>query len=181
MFLAGGAEKSIDTEDVAMKAFGIASAKFSWKKYPDQIDLEAVRVALRHASEPQHGSLVAGSMDTGWMLTPVGINWAQRASDMMGEQQTRGVRRGSLLASQKAERERLLTTSAWQKYSTSISDEISIHDFHAFVRVNEYSSRKKYAERINILRIACEEDAELSDLINFLDRQFGANYRRGDP
>ena len=46
MYLLGGETRRVDTEDIAVKANELAPGRFAWKKYPDQINLEA------HSSVP---------------------------------------------------------------------------------------------------------------------------------
>jgi len=74
----GGAERWVDTEDIAVRARELAPEAFSWRKYPDQIDLDGVRVALYDAAKPSYGGLVEGSVRTGWSLSPPGVEWARR-------------------------------------------------------------------------------------------------------
>ena len=38
----GGAQRAVDTEDVAVEAHKLAPGRFSWRKYPDQINLELI-------------------------------------------------------------------------------------------------------------------------------------------
>ena len=45
-YLAGGAQRLVDTEDIAIKANDLAPGRFSWRKYPDQINIESVRKRL---------------------------------------------------------------------------------------------------------------------------------------
>ena len=47
VFLLGGALHHIHLEDVAMKAGELSPKAFRWKKYPEQINLEAVRISLK--------------------------------------------------------------------------------------------------------------------------------------
>jgi hypothetical protein len=177
VYLAGGADKAVHTEDAAIKAFELAPHRFSWKKYPEKIDLEAVRVALRHAGEQQYGELVKGSIETGWMLTPAGLAFAEAAASQLEARTTTQARRGSRQAAMDAERERLFQTAAWRKFQQVGLDDISVHDFHSFARVNEYTSRQKYEERIGILRIATQMQPELAALVDALDKRFGGEYR----
>lgn len=72
---AGGRDGPVDTEDIAMKAYEIAPAIFSWRKYPEQVNLDGVRVALTDAVKPANGALVEGSLRTGWLLTDRGLAW----------------------------------------------------------------------------------------------------------
>src|SRR5262245_4834111 len=66
VFLLGGDEQVVDTEDVAMKVNAIAPGRFSWRKYPEQVNLELVRVFLSDAKKPEFGGLVSGSGARGW-------------------------------------------------------------------------------------------------------------------
>ncbi len=72
----GGAEKVIDTEDAAIASHEIDRDAFGWKKYPDRVDLDAVRTTLRHEGEGKVPR-IEGSIQTGWHLTPRGIAWVE--------------------------------------------------------------------------------------------------------
>src|SRR5262245_10132144 len=80
----GGAQTVLDTEDVAMEAHRLAPGGFAWKKYPDQINLELIRVFLSDAAKSKIG-LVIGSGRTGWRLTQRGLKWAEQASKTFDE------------------------------------------------------------------------------------------------
>src|SRR5688572_19111621 len=95
----GGARRFIDTEDIAKKAAEIAPARFAWRKYPDQINLELVRVALSDAKKAENNNLLDGSGRKGWTLTPAGLKWAtQHSAELVSADLQRtgaGPRRGS--------------------------------------------------------------------------------------
>lgn len=80
---AGGRSGAVDTEDVAMRAYQLAPSHFAWRKYPDQVNLDGVRVALTDAVKPKHGALVEGSLKSGWLLTTAGVGWADRNADRL--------------------------------------------------------------------------------------------------
>src|SRR5438132_13427511 len=82
LYRLGGAQRAIDTEDVAMEAHRIGPGWFSWKKYLDQINLELVRINLVHAKE---NGLAIGLGRTGWRLTQKGLKWAEQAPKMSGD------------------------------------------------------------------------------------------------
>lgn len=73
----GRSDSPADTEDVAVAAHDLAPGSFSWKKYPDQIDLDSVRVTLYDACKEKYGGLARGSVAEGWLLTPAGIRWLE--------------------------------------------------------------------------------------------------------
>src|SRR4051794_31005847 len=68
----GGGRRAVDTEDIAMRAAQVAPKLFRWKKYPEQIDLEAVRLGLK-GNKAHSPPYVTGSIRTGWQLTVDGL------------------------------------------------------------------------------------------------------------
>jgi hypothetical protein len=78
----GGASKVIDTEDAAIASHRIDADAFGWKKYRDRVDLDLVRMTLRHEGEAKHPR-IEGSIQNGWHLTPGGITWVETNSDLV--------------------------------------------------------------------------------------------------
>ncbi|WP_159698332.1 hypothetical protein [Arthrobacter sp. 18067] len=72
----GGASTVIDTEDAAIAAHAIDRRAFGWKKYPERVDLDAVRTTLRHEGEGREPR-IEGSIQKGWHLTPRGVDWIE--------------------------------------------------------------------------------------------------------
>lgn len=70
----GGASRVIDTEDAAIATHALDRLAFGWKKYPDRVDLDAVRTTLRHEGESREPR-IEGSIQNGWHLTPHGVSW----------------------------------------------------------------------------------------------------------
>src|SRR3712207_1083144 len=68
----GGERRAVHTEDVAMRAAQVAPKAFRWKRYPEQVHLERVRVALMHNKEDSP-ALVSGGGRDGWQLTQEGL------------------------------------------------------------------------------------------------------------
>ena len=57
VYLLGGASQFIDTEDIAMKANEIAPGRFTWRKYPQQINIENITAFLWDAKKPKNWQL----------------------------------------------------------------------------------------------------------------------------
>src|SRR5271170_2535989 len=115
VYLLGHGQRAIDTEDVAVEAHRLAPGRFSWKKYPGQINLELIRVYLSDAKIK--GELLIGSHRTGWKLTQRGLKWAQQvAKDIENIQtsRTRAQLRSGSIDEQRyhRERSRILSTEA---------------------------------------------------------------------
>ena len=169
LYLVGGQSAYVDTEDIAIKAYELAPEKFSWRKHRDRIDLEATRVALRHATEAADGPLVSGGAASGWMLTPNGLQLAAR----VGEQIPNAApRRGSEDARLAAERDRIKSTAAWRKFAAKELESINVHDFRLLLRVNEYFPPAKIRERISMLENAAQTDPQIVELLRELRARF---------
>ena len=81
VFLTGGDSKTVDTEDVAVKANELAPGRFTWRKYKDQINIEIVRAFLSDAKKPKYGCLLTGAGKNGWMLTEAGVQFVRQHVD----------------------------------------------------------------------------------------------------
>jgi hypothetical protein len=84
LYALGGEGGPVSTEDVAVKANEIAPGRFAWKKYPEQINLEHVRVFLTDAKKEKNGRLVGGGNATGWVLSDRGLELAKRRAPLLG-------------------------------------------------------------------------------------------------
>ena len=61
VFLLGGESNYIDTEDIAVKVNELAPGRFTWRKYPHQINIDNVRKRLSDAKNPRKGGYVAAA------------------------------------------------------------------------------------------------------------------------
>lgn len=120
VYLLGGDQRPVDTEDVAVRVNQLAPGRFTWSKYPDQINLELVRVFLSDAKKGDT-ALVAGSGRKGWTLTSAGLRWASKnAAQLLNEDVSRerdGRVAGSIDQGRwRRERSRVMATNAWAKW-----------------------------------------------------------------
>ena len=102
LYILGGINKRIHTEDITLKCFKLAPSKFSWTKYPKYPDLQPVRFALEKAKKSKKGDLVEGESDNkknkigGWRLTTSGIAWIKnnkvRIESFLGQKKPLGDR-----------------------------------------------------------------------------------------
>lgn len=161
----------VDTEDVALKVHELAPGRFSWRKHPDQINLELVRVALSDARKPESGSLVAGKGRSGWSLTTAGQRWAEEhATRLLNADLTleRAERTAGSVDERRWQRERarLLTTDAWQAWAVeSDPDAITREAACDLFRIDRYVVGRAREIKINRLREMFAEDEELSSFI----------------
>ncbi len=162
LFQLGAAERAIDTEDLAMKVAELAPGRFRWKKHPEQIDLEAVRLSVKNLLRDKP-AFVTGSMRNGWMLTPAGLSWCAR---MSGQQRAVGPDHGTDGAVL------LRQTDAYRKFEQEKGEEITVHDVRRFLRVDEYTSTRRRKERVQAVINTAHDDQQLSTLVRYLQANF---------
>ena len=171
--LLGGDTTHVDREDVAIKVNDIAPGQFSWRKYPERIDLDAVGGTLRTAKKPLNGGLVVGNNTKGWMLSPAGLKWIKTVDlGAVDNELPTKHRKASISANQELERSRLLNTKAYNLFVEDKSKEITVQDFYEFARVNEYFQIKTRQRRYAIIANAVSDDETLSDLWDLLQTKF---------
>lgn len=159
----GGAAERIDTEDVAVRANELAPGRLTWRKYPQQINLELVRVFLSDAKKPAYGSAVIGTGRTGWMLSERGavraLFLARQAPLAPGAVRPR---HGTAADQrQRAERSWLLGHRALQDLRAKGPDALSARDLESLFRMDEYVVGEARERRIaRVLASVCD-DAEL--------------------
>lgn len=177
LFLLGGAEKPVDTEDIAMKVHELDPTRFPWRKYPSQINLELVRVALSDAAkDKKDGRLTSGSGARGWTLTREGLAWAQEALEArifeIAEQPR--IRRTKSRSESQLRREhaRLLSTDAWMCWSDGKGQVTSRHAREVF-RVDSYTSPEVRTQKIVRMIDLFQKDQQISLFLDALADAFG--------
>ncbi len=169
VYLLGGDSQYVDTEDVAVKANEIAPGRFTWRKYPGQINIETVRKRLWDAMKPEKGGLLEGSERRGWVLTDKGLAYVRehlpqlKAYDLSGQRLSVGEARW-----RERQRLRLLSSNAYAKYRNGEVHSVTKQDLEAFFMVDDYVDG--VARRRRVLRIcrAFESDPDLGQAVRTL-------------
>lgn len=174
VFLLGGDQHVVDTEDVAVRASQLAPGRFSWRKHADQINLELIRVFLSDAKKKNNGALLAGSGRTGWTLTAAGQDWARHrgqaflGSDLRRERKDK--RADSATEGRwRRERTRIVASAAWRKWSSE-RDTVSKREAEDVFRIDTYALGRIRDLKIGRLREMFQADAELSEFIQGMAR-----------
>ena len=161
----GGALRHIHLEDVAMKAAKLSPRRFCWRKYPDQINLESVRLTLKNELRIPNRR-VLGSIRDGWMLTPNGLSWCLTAASSRDNQ--------SLIDELHREIDRAKKTTAFSKTIGGRGGKVSVLDVENLIRVNDYFTARDRRERILALANAAVLDSQLRLVLTNL-REKGFN------
>jgi hypothetical protein len=166
VYLLGGAQKRVDTEDVAIEVFGLAPKRFSWRKYPDQINLELVRVYLSDAKGVERGELLVGSGRTGWSLTRKGLTWVRAAEAELSERHQVASDRqsgaGSIDANRRArERKRILSMPAWSRWASG-DRSVVVDEAREVFRIDSYSTPSVREAKMTRMRAMFSDDEQIS-------------------
>ncbi|MBM4185637.1 MAG: hypothetical protein FJ207_15695 [Gemmatimonadetes bacterium] len=172
LYTLGGAGTAVDTEDVAFRAHQMAPERFSWRKYPVQINLELVRVALNDARKKEAGRLVSGTGRSGWSLTVTGHRWAEqnlgrvKSANLSRRRQDRTA--GSIDERRwQRERLRVLDTVAWRRWSEKQDrSDITSEAAADLYRVDRYVLGRAREMKVNRLRDMFHDDQELAPFLD---------------
>lgn len=164
VYMLGGDQTPVDTEDAAMKANELAPGRFTWRKYPDQINLEHVRVSLSDAKQSKSSNLLAGGGPKGWHLTPAGAVWASRnayravAGSAGRERVDRDFERR-----RRNEEVRIHSLPAWAKFTAG--EGVSVREAEAVFRVSEYVQGHRRQQLVDRGRSLFIDQEELSPFV----------------
>ena len=173
VYLLGGLNKFVDTEDVAVKAFEIAPERFSWKKYPDQINLELVRVSLSDAKKPEKGEHLFGSGRRGWSLTVNGRDWISANPDLLERDLAfrESVPRAGSVDVIRASREskRVRSTGAWEQWEINKHSVTAAQAKEVF-RIDSYTKPEMLDLKLHRLLKLLGDEAILSEFLKEMSR-----------
>ena len=170
-YLAGAESKLADTEDIAIKANELAPGRFSWRKYKEQINIDAVRKRLWYATKPEKGAYLIGSEKVGWRLTKAGFDFANHyisAGNMAQPNRARASQ--AERTAQTREIKRMMAEDAFQKVRLGQTASITRSEAERFFRIDDYVTGKARMAKIERFRIIAAENSELAQAINILSR-----------
>lgn len=169
VYLLGGSNKYVDTEDVAMKCNEIAKGQFTWKKYKDQINLKLVETFLWDATKDAYGGLLIGSGRKGWRLSSNGISWMADSGESILKSKNFNVDEdkasaGSIDTVRKTREERRIKgLNAWKRWLDN--QDILIKDAQEIFRIDDYITGKMIDVKIARLKSLFYNDEELKDFL----------------
>jgi hypothetical protein len=177
VYLLGGAQKRVDTEDVAIKVFDLAPKRFGWRKYPSQINLELVRVYLSAAKNVKLGELLVGSGRTGWSLTRKGLTWLRSAESELQERHLVAANKqstaGSIDAKRRArERKRILSMPAWSRWANG-DGSVATDEAREVFRIDSYSTASVREAKMTRMRAMLSDDEQISAFLAALSKAIG--------
>lgn len=178
VYLLGGGTQRVDTEDIAVKANELVPARFTWRKYPSQINIDTVRKRLWDAMAPAKGQYLAGSEKQGWLLTSAGLKFAAEniglVSSVNLSKERMGLKERQWLRS---ERVRMLTSAAFAKIQTGRTESVTTQEAEEFFRLDAYVTNPAREQKIIRALTVFGNDRELGEIVKILTRkvQSGGN------
>ena len=160
----GGGTDSKDTEDIAVKSNEIAPGRFAWRKYKDQINLDAVRKRLWDAKKKWN--FITGSETDGWMLTEDGLRFARSSIPT--------IKQGNLFRMPLNEKEKrwrrrekvwLHACDAYLKFTRRDIPSISQRDAEYVFRIDEYVTGDARSKKIHRLLNVFSEDESITSFL----------------
>jgi hypothetical protein len=160
-FRVGAVGVHADTEDIAVKANEIGPGRFTWKKYPEQINIDTVRKRLWDARKRGH---LAGSERDGWLLTESGATFARQHKRKLGAAKTI---RMSLNERKwrRMEKARLLSTAAHLKFNSGEASFITAREAQGFFRIDAYVGESAMEDKILRIVNTFSNDREIGPTI----------------
>jgi hypothetical protein len=167
LYLEGGELRPVDTEDIAMRVNALLPGRFTWRKFPDQIDLNSVMISLRHAKRVQNGKLVAGDASSGWRLTDSGVESARAVMHQVGQHSAQDPARTRAEARwARLERNRLLAEAAFVKFKAGETSAITLGDAEKFFRLDDYIQGDRRATFVTRICSVFGRDPELASAVS---------------
>lgn len=184
LYLLGGWQKRIHTEDVALKCYELAPSKFSWVKYSQYPDLTPARFALEAAKKQKYGALVKGESERkrtsknigGWMLTASGIEWVKANKRRIEEYLGKRIPTGDRLPADRKLRE-LMESIAFRKFrDRGEQAELSHAEFAESLVCTVNTAAEVLNDRLEQLYSMAEElkREDIKSYINFCRKRFAS-------
>jgi hypothetical protein len=169
VYLLGGDSKHIDTEDIAIKTNELAPGRFSWRKYPDQINIEKVRTSLSDAKKPENGAYLLGLHSQGWHLSANGLKFAKkRIKDLENTELARSPSDKKEKAWKRHEKTRMLRTVAFLKVLENNADDVTAQEAESFFRVDDYVTGEVRRSKLIRLINTFGDDPDLGKAVKIL-------------
>ena len=162
LYQLGGTNKSIDTEDIAVKSDEIDNERFKWrnKKYKKFVDRGLILESLNAARVRKIGSFLKGNDDKGWILTTEGLKFCKNSKHKFNHTVVRKKRLSKVDKKYLIREEtRIKNTEAFNKYFYGDKKNITKEEIKMLFKVDDYTSKSDLQKRIvNLLGNFQDED-----------------------
>jgi hypothetical protein len=166
IFLLGGNSAYIDTEDIAVKVNDLAPGRFTWRKYPDQINIDNVRKRLSDSKNPRKAGFIIGSFKEGWTLNEKGLSFCKEKIKLFKKSNlSRPPLDYKQIKWNKREKARMLNSIAYKKIILNQLDKVSVQEAENFFRLDEYVLGNAREKKIVRYLDAFSNDQQLGSIV----------------
>jgi len=127
LYMLGGATKQVDVEDIYLKTFEIAPARFGWRTRPDLPNFKKAAKALQEVEAKSHVGLLMSLGQNYRRLTQAGIAWVETykpilEKNYLGDIPVKGPATGDLARSTRE----LKSNDIWERWLSGESLTLSM-------------------------------------------------------
>ena len=174
LYLLGGSDRDVNVEDVTLKCFEIAPARFGWRTHPEIPDGVKGVKALSVAESKSHKGLIHKTNKFERRLTAEGVRWVENFKPAL-EGLYSGTRVAASHSTNTYERRRreLKASQAWLTFQEK-TDLVSISDAAAALQCSPASPLSTWDSRINDLKRTADflADQEVANFALFIEDRF---------
>lgn len=174
LYLLGGADNDIGVEDVCLKCFEIAPARFSWRTHPELPDGVKGLKALSVAENKSHVGLILRPNKFNCRLTLEGIKWVEAYKSILEKNYSKAIVQASKTTNQhERKRHELKKSDAWAKFLVDPTT-VEISDAAAALQCSAASPMSVWAGRVNDLRRTGDllSDESILNFADFIEAQY---------
>ena len=181
LYLLGGWQERIHTEDITLKCYELAPSKFSWIKYPKYPDLMTTLQALGDAKKEKYHSLVIGESERkselnrigGWLLTKSGIKRINENNEYFKKIFNGKEPIGDRLDTNRRLKN-LLNSIAYKKFKIDKKEQISYAEFTESIVCTVNTRKEIINNRINEFLSLSEKikNNTIKEYLDFCEKSF---------
>ena len=174
LYLLGGADKDVGVEDVCLKCFEIAPARFSWRTHPELPDGAQGLKALSVAENKTHVGLILRPNKFNCRLTLDGIKWVEAYRAILEKNYSKAIVQASKTTNQhERRRHELKKSDAWAKFLIDPKT-VEISDAAAALQCSAASPMSVWSGRVNDLRRTGDllSDESILNFADFVEAHF---------
>ena len=174
LYLLGGADNDIGVEDVCLKCFEIAPARFSWRTHPELPDGVKGLKALSVAENKSHMGLILRPNKFNCRLTLEGVRWVEAYKAILENNYSTAIVQASKTTNlHERKRHELKKTDAWAKFLVDPAL-VEISDAAAALQCSAASPLSIWSGRVNDLRRTGDllSDDSILNFADFVEAQF---------
>jgi len=167
IYVLGSGVGTFDIETIAKKADELAPGRFRWKTDPNMISDSNTWDALSNARKKGFILQQANEKNTdSYLITEEGVKFSEKNINKIKDFDQSKIRIPVSKEIYENTKNRLITTSAYQKAKNLKVDQITVKEFNQFFRLNDYMKTAQKKEKIQKIKNLFIHEKEFKKLID---------------